>query len=273
MATESWVVTGPQVIEIDEVAALRVQVVRGRVDVVAHADPAQRGVRLEVHAVVGRPLEVSLAEGELRVGYAYTLGGWDSFIDSFRAFGDSVSADVHIAVPRDLAVRLGTVGAESLLAGVEQDASVATVSGGVVTDGTRGALSARSVSGDVVVRGHAGDLRFTSVNGDLTAAGDLTRVLANTVAGEVSVDVPTESASLSLTTVSGHATVRLPPGRGLRVEARSVAGRVVVDGRRHSGSGPHQTNVDLPGEGSCFISCSTVSGHLTVLRGGQHQGA
>ena len=121
MSAESWVVTGPQIIEIEEVDALRVGLVRGRVDVVTRDEP---GARIEVHAVDGRPLEVSLSDGELRVGYTFTLGGWENFLDTFRNFRDRDTADVHIAVPRHVAVRLGTVSAEGLLAGVLRGASV-----------------------------------------------------------------------------------------------------------------------------------------------------
>ena len=53
MASESWVVAGPQIIEIEAITSLRVQLVGGRVDVVAHDGP---GARIEVHAVDGRPL-------------------------------------------------------------------------------------------------------------------------------------------------------------------------------------------------------------------------
>ena len=42
MAEESWVVSGPQVIEVDEVRSLRVQLVAGRVDVVTHDEPGAR---------------------------------------------------------------------------------------------------------------------------------------------------------------------------------------------------------------------------------------
>jgi len=63
-------------------------------------------------------------------------------------------------------------------------------------------------------------------------------------------------------------TVRLPAGRGVQVSARSLSGRVVVDGQEHKGSTPGQTKIDLQtGDGSCVISAKTVSGHLTVLRG------
>ena len=269
MPTESWVVGGPQIIEVEQVDSLRVQLVGGRVDVVVHDDPAETGVRIEVHSVSGNPLEVLLADGELRVGYSFTLVGWEAFVQKFRTLRDQDSADVHIAVPRTIAVKLGTVTAEGLLAGVQHDASVSTVSGSIVTDSTRGALSANAVSGEIVVRGHTGDLTLNSVSGDLTAAGDLARVHANTVAGALVLDVSAGTPSIGATTVSGDVTVRLPLGRGVNVEARSVTGRVVVDGHDYKSPLPGQTKVDLrSGDGACFVSTTSVSGHLTVLRGG-----
>ena len=69
-------------------------------DVVVHDDPTETGARIEVHSVSGKPLEVSLADGELRVGYSFTLVGWEGFVEKFRTFRDKESADVHIAVPR-----------------------------------------------------------------------------------------------------------------------------------------------------------------------------
>ena len=126
MAEESWVVSGPQVIDLDEVRSLRVQLVAGRVDVVTHDEP---GARVEVHSVDGRPLEVSLIDGELRVGYQFTLDGWEGFLEKFRNFRDKDRADVSIAVPRDLPTKVGTVSAEGLVAGIQAPASVSTVSG------------------------------------------------------------------------------------------------------------------------------------------------
>src|SRR5690554_1951506 len=154
MPTESWVVSGPQIIELEDVRAVRVGLVGGRVDVVAHEDDS-RSARVEVHDVSGRPLEVSLVDGELKVGYGHTLGGWESFLDKMRNFSDKDSASVHLAVPRDVKVRLGTVGAEGLLAGVREDAQVSTVSGALVTDHTLGALTAKAVSGEITVRDHS----------------------------------------------------------------------------------------------------------------------
>lgn len=264
MSEESWVVTGPQVIDVDEVRSLRVQVVGGRVDVVAHQEP---GVRVEVHSVDGRPLEVSLTDGELRVGYSFTLAGWEGFLDKFLNFRDKDRVDVSVAVPRDLPTKVGTVSADGLLAGVEASASVSTVSGSLVVDGTRGHLSANTVSGEVVVRDHTGDLNLNTVSGELAASGALAGVHANSVSGALALDVTSGTSSIDATTVSGDVTVRVPRGEGVHVTANAVTGRLVVDGEDHTGGTPGH-RVDLrTGEGDSRLSATTVSGHVTLLRG------
>ncbi|HMO12381.1 MAG TPA: hypothetical protein PKB06_12970 [Actinotalea sp.] len=150
MSSESWAVVEPDVIELESVRSVRVGLIGGRVDVIGRDEP---GARIEVHRVTGRPLEVSLVDGELKVGYPSTLGSWEGLLDRLRAFvSREDAADLHLAVPREVAVRLGTVTADGLLADVGGPASVTTVSGVLVTDSTRGSLSARSVSGDLVLR-------------------------------------------------------------------------------------------------------------------------
>ena len=67
-------------------------------------------------------------------------------------------------------------------------------------------------------------------------------------------------------TVAGDVTVRLPHDRGVDVEARSVSGRVVIDGQEHKGANVGQVKVSLPvGGATCYVVCSSVTGHLTVL--------
>jgi len=266
MATDSWVVDGPQVIEVDDVRRLRIGLVGGRADVVVHDEDV---VRLEVHRVDGRPLEVTYRDGELRVGYSFTLGIWDQFLDSLRHFGGRDRADVHVAVPAHVAVRLGTVSAEGLLAGVQEDSSVSTVSGSAVVDGTRGSLAAKTVSGDLAVRGHAGPLSLNSVSGEVAASGDLSVVSAHTVSGRLTLDVSSATSSISAQSVSGDVTLRLPEGQGLRVTGSSVSGRLVVDGQEYGGTTPGRRTVDLAsGDGTCHVQATTVSGNVTVLRRG-----
>ena len=265
MAEESWVVTGPQVIEVDDVRSLRVQVVGGRVDVVAHDEP---GVRLEVHSVDGRPLEVDLRDGELRVGYPFTLGGWEGFLDKFRTFRSTRDrVDISLAVPRALTTKVGTVSADGLLEGVHAAASVSTVSGSLVVDGTRGSLGADTVSGEVVVRDHTGELTLNSVSGELAASGALSRVHAATVSGELALDVTTGGASVDASSVSGDVTVRVPEGEGVHVTADAVSGRLVVDGEERGGRFPGRHLDVTTGDGRSRVTASTVSGHVTLLRG------
>ncbi len=264
-ATESWVVAGPQIIEIEQVESLRVQLVGGRVDVVATDEP---GARIEVHSIEGRPLEIGLTNGELRVGYSFTLSGWEGFVEKFRNFRDRDRADVHIAIPRGTAAKVGTVSAEGLLAGVIADSSISTVSGSLVADGTRGRLGANTVSGEIVVRDHGGPLKLNSVSGELAASGELSLVQANTVSGALSLDVTTGTSSVTASTVSGDVTVRLPAGRGVHVKAQTVSGRLIVDGQEYKGNSPGHRRVDMStGDGACYVSANTVSGHVTVLRG------
>src|SRR5450756_2513237 len=151
---------------------------------------------------------MSLVDGELRVGYSYTLGGWENFVDKFRHFANRDSVNVHIAVPREVHARLGTVSAEGLLAGVHEDAQISTVSGALVADSTVGALAARTVSGEIIVRNHIGDLRLNTVSGDLTAQGKLSRVSANSVSGALVLDIAATTSAVRATTVSGDVTVR-----------------------------------------------------------------
>lgn len=264
MEGESWVVTGPQIIEVDDVRAVRAALVAGRVDIVGRDEP---GARIEVHRVAGRPLEVSLDGGELRVGYSFTLGGWEGFLDRFRGFQAKDSVDVHIAVHRDVAVKLATVTAEGLVAEVVQGGSVRTVSGSLVVDGTHGVLVANAVSGDVAVRDHTGDLRANSVSGAVTASGAFAQMGVSTVSGSVTLDV-TRAAGITVQTVSGDTTVRLPADLGVSVAARSVSGRVIVDGQARAGEGPITGSIEVvTGDGSCRLRAKSVSGHLTVLRG------
>lgn len=263
MADESWVVSGPQVIEVEDVRALRVQMVGGRVDVVTHDEP---GARVEVHDVDGRPLEVELRGDELRVGYVFTLSRWEDWLERFRNFRDRDRADVSIAVPASVVAKVGTVSADGLVAGVEGQASVSTVSGSLVVDGTRGRLSANTVSGEIVVRDHDGTLGLNSVSGELAASGALSTVTANAVSGAVALDVA-GSTSVSATTVSGDVTVRLARDEGVHVKANAVSGRLVVDGEEYGTGVPGSRVVDLRrGDGGSTVDVNTVSGNVTLLR-------
>jgi DUF4097 and DUF4098 domain-containing protein YvlB len=147
-------------------------------------------------------------------------------------------------------------------------ASVATVSGSVVTDSTRGPFTARTVSGDLDLRAHEGGLDLTSVSGPATASGSFDRVGVSTVSGAVTIDAR-RVREISTQSVSGDVTVRLPADLGVSLDGRSVSGRVVVDGFDRAAKGPGGGAFHAQvGDGACRVRATTVSGDVTLLRAG-----
>lgn len=272
---ERWSIDGPRVIEVggydDTVREVRVRLVAGRVDVVAH----ERGdgtATIEVTDVRGRPLEVTWSDGELDVSHPQL--GWDSLVEHRAGWpGRGDAAVVSIAVPRGAGVQLGTVSGDGLVSGVHADAQVRTVSGSVVVDGVVGEVSARTVSGEVDVRDQRGAFTGESVSGSMSVhALQLPSLVGRSVSGDVSVDLVHAPCELRVKTVSGDVTLRVPAGAGYDVHARSVSGTVVADGRCLDGH-RGQVRGDLSsGDPDVRLDARTVSGDVTLLRA-THAGA
>jgi hypothetical protein len=267
---ERWSVDGPRVLEVGSpetpVREVRLRLVSGRVDVVA-SDDTDGAATVEVASVRGRPLEISWSEnGVLDVGHPQLT--WDTLLDRLKAaFPRDGGAEVSVAVPREVAVRLGTVGADGLVSGIRGAADVRTVSGTLVLDGVRGKVSARTVSGRIDVRDHEGPFHGDSVSGSLTVqGGSIPRLHGKTVSGEVGVDLRRPPAVLDVTTVSGDVTVRVPAGTGYDLTAKSVSGRVVAGSSQITGS-PGSRNGHLrEGDGAVKLVARTVSGDVTLVR-------
>jgi len=84
----------------------------------------------------------------------------------------------------------------------------------------------------------------------------------------VALDVTGPVNQISINTVNGNATVRLDEGVAANYVARSVSGRVQVDGVVRSGSGPSNfagSTGELSGT-FADVRTNTVSGDVTVLR-------
>jgi DUF4097 and DUF4098 domain-containing protein YvlB len=266
--SEKWAVTGPKVIEVggpgETVHELRVVLVAGRIDVVAHDEDE---ARVEVHRVRGRELEVTWDRGSLVVRHPQVR--WDSILEGIRglARGED-SADLSIAVPRGTSVQVGTVSADGLVAGVHAPAMVRTVSGSLVLDGVHGTVGARTLSGQIDVRDQRGSLTGETVSGSLTVqAVELDELDVKTVSGALAVDVASPARRIALKSVSGELTVRIPAGSGFRFDAASVSGNVVADGRRIASGPPgHRAGELREGDESVRISAKSVSGDVTLLR-------
>ncbi|MDF2143705.1 DUF4097 family beta strand repeat-containing protein [Knoellia sp. p5-6-4] len=266
---EKWSVEGPRVLDIggdgEQVRALKVGIVGGRVDVVTHDDSPT--ARVEVLEVVGQPVLVRWDGSMLRITH-----GPDSdlgVVDRVRQTVEGIDHNrvvVSVSIPQEATATVSTVSADALVAGVRAAVRTNTVSGSLTLDDLTGAASVNTVSGAVECSRLKGPLSVNSVSGSVTAQrSDLPDVSIHTVSGDVALDMLNGTASISSTSVSGDVTVRSPIG-GYDVRATSPGGQVVVDGRelRH---GPYAAGGQLTdGDGALRLRANAVTGNVVVLR-------
>ncbi len=264
---ERWTVSAPRVIEVggetDPVRQVRVRLIGGRADVVAHDQ--QEGVRVEVSSVRGRDLTVSWHDGVLEI--AHPTLRWDNLLEGLRfVTAREDRADISIAVPRKVAVHLGTVTADGLVSGTSEPAQVRTVSGTIVVDGVHADVDAKTVSGSIEVVDQHGSFSGDTVSGSLTVqAASMPTLHGKSVSGSLAVDLGTTPSTISATTVSGDVTIRIPADAGFDVTATSVSGRVVAGGERLSEKPGKNGGRIARGDGAVQLVAKSVSGDVTLL--------
>ncbi len=267
MTLEKWIIHPGEtrVIDIDSVRKLKVGLIGGQIDVIAHDEP---GMRIEVHDVTAKDLRIEVTGDIVEIDHPQVR--WDNFLGVFRNFGSGgPRAEISVAVPRSIALTLGVVSASALLSGIRSDAKLNTVTGDIIVDGITGDLTVNAVSGDVQVRELVGTLSANSVSGDVAATGEIRKATIDTVSGAMYVDSHGEITDINLNTVSGNATMRLDHGLPANYVVRSVSGRVQLDGIVRSGSGLTTNYVGSVGELSgSFVDmrANSVSGDVTVVR-------
>ncbi len=266
MTLEKWLIHPGEtrVIDIEGVRRLKVGLVGGQVDVVAHDEP---GIRIEVHGVTIKDLRIEATGDTVEIDHAQLR--WDNFLEVFRNFGSGgPKAEISVAVPRGTDLNLGVVSASALVSGLTTDARLNTVSGDIIVDGLTGDVSVNAVSGDVQIRGLVGALSANSVSGDVAATGTLRKASIDTVSGAMLVDSAGPVHAVNLNTVSGDATVRLDEGLAANYVLRTVSGRVVVDGVKRSSSTPTNYSDSVGELSGSFVDvrANSVSGDVTVLR-------
>ena len=156
MTLEKWIIHPGEtrVIDLDDVRKLKVGLVGGQIDVVAHDEP---GVRIEVHGVTVKDLRIEATGDTVEIDHPQLR--WDNFLEVFRNFGSGgPKAEISVAVPREIALTLGVVNASALISGLASNAKLNTVSGDLIIDGIEGDITINAVSGDVQARSLVGTL-------------------------------------------------------------------------------------------------------------------
>ncbi len=95
-----------------------------------------------------------------------------------------------------------------------------------------------SVSGDVQVRGLTGSANANSVSGDVAITGSVRKATVDTVSGAILVDAAGAVNTINLNTVAGNSTIRLEETLPANYVARSMSGRMLIDGVDRGNSGP-----------------------------------
>jgi DUF4097 and DUF4098 domain-containing protein YvlB len=261
MAQEKWLINGPKVIDLDLVRTLKVSLVGGQIDIVAHDEP---GARVEVHSVSGKDLKVSIDGDTLEIDHPQLA--WDNFLDVFSSFRSSARADVSVMVPRAVALKFGVVSASALVSGLTADASISSVSGDVVLDGLSGSLTLNTVTGEVSVRDHSGKITARTVSGPVTATGHISDFACDGVNGDVFLDIAGEPTDVRINTVTGSITARVEPHVATQYKINTVSGRLQLDGSEFSGVQAGYTGrYGVLDRSFLTFRANTVSGSVSVL--------
>ncbi|MBS1675439.1 MAG: DUF4097 family beta strand repeat protein [Actinobacteria bacterium] len=264
--TEKWLIAPGQerVIDIERASKLKIGLVGGQVDVIAHDEP---GIRIEVHNVTVKDLRIESDGTQIEIDHPQI--GWDNFLEVFRNFGaGGPKAEISVAVPRDIALTLGVVSAGALVSGLTEDARLNTVSGDLIVDTHSGDLNVNTVSGDVQVRGLDGTATANTVSGSVALTGQVRKATVDSVSGAMLIDATGNVNTVALNSVSGDATVRLDENLAANYVARALSGRITIDGIPRGSSGPSNfagSRGELSGS-FADVRVNTVSGDITVLR-------
>lgn len=261
MNTDHWEVSEPGTLEIEDIDSLKVMLMGGRVDVIAHDEQI---ARIEITDVRGEPIHIESTDGLVSIKHPNVR--WDNFWEKFKTFRSKESAVVSIAVPRGITVSVSTVSADGLVSEAAGRCSVATVSGSLVADALRGDLKANTVSGELTIRDLSGTLNANAVSGEITASGEITDLKANTVDGDLMFDLFNPAGAIRSNSVSGAVTMRIPPESDVDLKANSAGGTVMIDGERFRagvGAGVTRTADRDP---RWKVSANSASGDVVVLR-------
>ena len=265
MSIEKWVIAPGEsrVIDLELVRKLKVGLIGGKVDVIAHDEP---GARVEVTGVTGKDLQVSIDGDVLEVDHPQLR--WDNFIEAFKGWAGNAKAEVSILAPRHVVLKLGVVSGDALVSGFDGDAKFSTVSGELVIDNHDGDIEVSSVSGEISVGDHLGRVNAHTVSGDVIATGEITGFSADTVSGNMIVDAHGTPHRIDTNTVSGDLTVRFAGGSGARYRVNTVGGTLVLDDlsvKGMLGKGFERTVGELAGTW-LDLGANSVSGNISVLR-------
>ncbi|MEE2521430.1 DUF4097 family beta strand repeat-containing protein [Pseudarthrobacter sp. J75] len=261
MTEQSWTVSDPQTIDVDDVSSLKLGVFRGSFDI----SPAPDGrTHITISDVQGEPLTVSSSDGHLEIRQQpHGPQGWLRSLMQTVHTNTANSAVISIQLPATADVEAGTVSGTGNITGLQAHVKLNTVSGTLSTAATSGDLHVNTVSGGVTVVDHDGVLTAKSVSGEVAASGRFTHIRANTVSGNMTFDLLGFTEDFGANSVSGDLTVLLPADVGVDLVANSPGGGFVIDNQSYSPAGGKLQTIAGPDARLLLARTNSVSGTVT----------
>jgi len=202
--------------------------------------PARTGRRVpEVRLL--RPQAAQLALATTRAGGTLTLQ-----VTGTEAAWEQSRLDLHLVVPKDLALRIREVSGQAAVQDVSGPLQVQSVSGDINLNGGS-SVRATSVSGGIRLRGAAGKVSVTSTSGDLQLEGLSGPVTATTLSGDLRL-LDYRGAEAGLRTTTGTAFVSISRPFGGKLFAQAVSGDL---------------SVQLPAGSNCSTDLASLSGKVS----------
>ena len=186
-----------------------------------------------------------------------------NFIGVFR----NLSKTLTLSIPKALYLErlsVDTVSASVAIYGLDADSiAVNTTSGRIaVSDVGAESLRANTVSGRVELsKVNIGEARIQTISGRIEANGEFESFVSDSVSGASSAECAEMPRRVTMETVSGSITLRIPENDGFEVRYKRVSGSFNCDFEvTHSG------NKAIHKDGGAVFSFSTVSGGMNIRK-------
>jgi hypothetical protein len=138
-----------------------------------------------------------------------------------------------------------------------------TGSGAVSVEGVRGPADIGTGSGDVAVSRIGGEVRVQTGSGGIKGDALAGPVVARTGSGGIRLE-QTTAAAVTAQTGSGAVTVKLPPGAGFDLRARTGSGEIHSDQPLQITTGGGRRLEGKRGGGGPLVEISTGSGGIRI---------
>lgn len=206
--------------------------------------------------------------------------------------GRGIDSKLHINVPQNSSLDVGTVSADIDVEHVNGDQSLISVSGDVDTEHAGADIQVESFSGDIEIIGDGveGEIETSTVSGKITLFRVAGIVSADSVSGDVIVDEGSFTRA-NLGSVSGNIVFQASLGEGGRLDIGTINGNVDVDfigvvsarfevetfnggirncfgpkAKRESRFAPSLELEFTEGQGDGRVEISTMNGNVNICR-------